>query len=230
MPQALTDIISIETLDQDGALRETAAAVEGDTRAGLFRKAGIAGGSLLAGGVLMGGLPALASAAAPSKKQDVAILNYALTLEYLEAAFYKQAVAKGKFKGEIGAFAKLVASHEAAHVKALKAALGKAAVASPKFDFADTVSNEAKFKATSFVLENTGVAAYSGQATNIKQAAVIQAAVSILTIEARHAAGIAALMGHVTGKSGITPNGAFDVARSESTILAAVRGTGFIVG
>ena len=224
--QPLTDMISIETLDQDGALRE--AAVEADTRAAFLRKAGVAGGSLLASGVLMGGLPALA-AARPSKRQDVAILNYALTLEYLEAAFYREAVRKGRFDGRIGAFAKLVAEHEAAHVKALKGVLGRAAVKSPKFDFADTTTDEDKFKATAFVLENTGVAAYSGQAPNIKQTAVVKAAVSILTIEARHAAAIAALMGHVTGADGITPNGSFDVAKSKAAILKAVGGTGFIV-
>jgi rubrerythrin len=228
VPESLTDLISIETLDRDGALRETGDAAAGDTRADLFRKAGIAGGSLLASGVLFGGLPALA-AAKPSKKNDVAILNYALTLEFLEAAFYKEAVEKGKFKGEVGAFAKLVAAHEAAHVAYLKKALGHAAVKSPKFDFKDTTTDEAKFKATAFVLENTGVKAYSGQATNIKQAAVVKAAVSILTIEARHAAAIAAIMGHIPGKDGITPNGAFDVALGKSAILKAVGGTGFIV-
>lgn len=229
MHEPLTDTISLETLDRDGALRETADAVAGDTRADLFRKAGIAGGSLLASGVLLGGLPSLA-AAKPSKKQDVAILNYALTLEYLEAAFYKEAVAKGKFSGEVGAFAKLVSAHETAHVKYLQKALGSAAVKSPKFDFKDTTTDLAKFKATAFALENTGVKAYAGQATNIKQAAVVKAAVSILTIEARHAAAIAAILGRIPGEDGITPDGAFDVALSKSKILAAVGDTGFIVG
>ncbi len=221
MPESLTDLISIETLDSDGALRETGDAVAGDTRADLFRKAGIAGGSLLASGVLFGGLPALA-AAKPSKKNDVAILNYALTLEYLEAAFYKEAVHRGKFKGRVGAFAQLVASHEAAHVAYLKKALGHAAVKSPKFDFRDTTTDEAKFKATAFALENTGVQAYSGQATNIKQAAVVMAAVSILTIEARHAAAIAAIMGHIPGDKGITPFGAFDKSLTKPEVLAIV--------
>lgn len=228
MHAPLTELISVDTLDQDGALRESAEAVAGDTRADLFRKAGIAGGSLLASGVLLGGLPGLA-AAKPSKKQDVAILNYALTLEYLEAAFYKEAVEQGKFSGEVGAFAKLVAAHEAAHVAYLKRALGAAAVKSPRFNFADTTTNEDKFKATAFVLENTGVKAYAGQATNIKQAAVVSAAVSILTIEARHAAAIAAILGHIPGRDGITPDGAFDKALSRKAILRAVGGTGFIV-
>ena len=229
MHQPLTDIISLETLDSDGALRETADAVAGDTRADLFRKAGIAGGSLLASGVLIVGLPSLAAAARPSKKNDVAILNYALTLEYLEAAFYKEAVEQGKFAGEIGAFATLVSAHETTHVKYLQKALGKAAVKSPKFDFQDTTTDEEKFKATAFVLENTGVKAYAGQATNIKQAAVVKAAVSILTIEARHAAAIAAILGKIPGKDGITPDGAFDKALSKKAILAAVGDTGFIV-
>jgi Ferritin-like domain len=228
MHAPLTDLISIDTLDQDGALRESSEAVAGDTRADLFRKAGIAGGSLLASGVLLGGLPGLA-AAKPSKKQDVAILNYALTLEYLEAAFYKEAVGQGGFSGEVGAFAKLVGAHEAAHVAYLKRALGSAAVKSPRFDFADTTTNEDKFKATAFVLENTGVKAYAGQATNIKQAAVVSAAVSILTIEARHAAAIAAILGHIPGRDGITPDGAFDKALGRKAILRAVGGTGFIV-
>lgn len=227
MAQPLTDLISIETLDRDGALRETADAVAGDTRAELFRKAGA---SLLAGGIVFGGLPALASAAKPSKRQDVAILNYALTLEYLEAAFYAEAVASGGFGGAVGAFARLVAAHEAAHVRYLKRALGSAAVASPRFDFADTTSDEAKFTATAFALENTGVKAYAGQATNIKQPAVVRAAVSILTIEARHAAAIAAILGRVKGGDGVTPDGAFDIARSRGQILRAVRATGFLAG
>ncbi|MDO8209500.1 ferritin-like domain-containing protein [Conexibacter sp. CPCC 206217] len=229
MKPQLTDLISLETLDRDGALREQEAAVAGDTRADLFRKAGIAGGTLIASGVLFGGMPALAGAAKPSKKQDTAILNYALTLEYLEAAFYKEAL-KAKFSGDLGKFATLVAADEAAHVKALKGVLGKSAVRSPTFDFGDTTSNEAKFRATAFALETTGVAAYSGQATNIKQVPIIRAAVSILTIEARHAGAIAALNGNIAGRSGVTPNGPFDVAYSMSKVLGIVRGTGFITG
>jgi hypothetical protein len=228
--QPLTDLISIETLDRDGALREADAAVAGDTRAELFRKAGIAGGSLLAGGVLLGGLPALASAAKPSRRQDVAILNYALTLEYLEAAFYAEAVRQGGFRGQVGAFARLVAADEAAHVAYLRRALGRAAVKSPRFDFADTTTDQAKFTATAFALENTGVKAYAGQATNIKQAAVVRAAVSILTVEARHAGAIAALVGAIGGRRGITPDGPFDEALGRRAILGIVEGTGFIAG
>ena len=118
---------------------------------------------------------------------DVAILNFALTLEYLEAAFYAGAVSNGNFTGKVGTFAGIVAKHEAAHVAFLKSALGSAAVKSPKFDFKGTNTDMAKFMATAQVLEDTGVAAYLGQAGNIKSKKILGAAGSILAVEARHA-------------------------------------------
>ena len=219
----MSDLMTLEVVDADGAIREAADAVENDTRADFFRRAGIAGGSLLAGGVLMGGLPSLA-AAKPSKKQDVKILNYALTLEYLEAEFYRQAVANGAASGAALELATVIRDHEIAHVKFLKKALGKAAVKSPKFDFKDTVTDPNKFLQTAFVLENTGVAAYLGQAGRIKQTAVLGAAGSILTVEARHAGAVAQLIGKP-----VSPDGSFDEGKSMKAILRAVGKTGFIV-
>src|SRR4051794_29404796 len=87
-------LLPIETVDTDGAIREAEEAVAGDTRAVFFRKAAIGGGAVLGSGAILGMLPELASAK-PSKKQDIAILNYALTLEYLETAFYQEAAAAG---------------------------------------------------------------------------------------------------------------------------------------
>ena len=113
-------------------------------------------------------LPGIALGA-PSKKQDVEILNYALTLEYLENEFYKEAVTKAGLTGENLAVAKVVQSHEAAHVATLRKVLGKSAVKKPKFDFGDTTANTANFLKTAVVLEDTGVAAYAGQGTRIKQ-------------------------------------------------------------
>jgi hypothetical protein len=212
----------LDELDVDGAIREAATKVDGDTRAAFLRKAGVGAGALLGSGAFFGALPAIAGAGVA--KSDVAILNYALTLEYLEAAFYTEAVASGKLTGKVGRFAKVVAAHERAHVAFLKSALGSAAVKQPKFDFQGTTSNVAKFKATAQVLEDTGVAAYLGQVGNIKSPKILGAAGSILPVEARHAGWIRDLNGAVGAPR------AFEGAKTKAQILAAVKGTGFIVG
>jgi hypothetical protein len=220
----MPDHITLEMLDTDGAIQEAADAADLNTRSDFFRKSIYAGGTLAAGGLLMGGMPALASAK-PSAKQDIKILNFALTLEYLEAAFYKQATSGSALSGAASELAKVISKHEHAHVTFLKKALGSKAVKSPKFDFGDTVTNQNKFLATAFVLENTGVSAYLGQAGRIKNPAYLGAAATILTIEARHAGAIAQL----TGKK-VSPSGSFDHGKSMAAILKAVKGTGFITG
>jgi ferritin-like protein len=212
----------LEELDVDGAVRETADKVDGVTRGSFLRRAGVGAGAVVGSSAFLGALPSIASAGVA--KSDVAILNYALTLEYLEAAFYAEAVSKGRFSGETGKFARIVRAHEAAHVAFLKSALGSAAVKQPKFDFKGTTTDEAKFKATAQVLEDTGVAAYLGQVGNIKSKKILLAAGSILPIEARHAGWIRDING-VPG----APK-AFEGAKTKQQILAAVSGTGFIVG
>jgi Ferritin-like domain len=213
----------LEELDVDGAVREAADKVDGHTRASFLRRAGVGAGAVVGSSAFLGALPSIAGASTKVAKSDVAILNYALTLEYLEAAFYAEAVSEGRFGGNVGKFAKIVKAHEAAHVAFLKSALGRAAVAKPKFDFKGTTTDEAKFKATAQVLEDTGVAAYLGQVGNIKSPKILLAAGSILPIEARHAGWIRDING-VPG----APK-AFEGAKSMSQILSAVKGTGFIV-
>src|SRR3954469_15355149 len=123
----MSHLPSLEELDQDGAIREAAENVDGDTRSAFLKKAGVGGVAVLGSSAFFGALPALASGGVA--KSDVAILNYALTLEYLEAAFYAEAL-KSKFAGDVGAFTRVVAAHEKAHVAFLKSALGSAAVKS----------------------------------------------------------------------------------------------------
>jgi Ferritin-like domain len=212
----------VEEFDRDGAVLESAEAA-GVSRATLIRRAAIGGGALLGSGALMGALPSLAGAAA---KSDVAILNFALTLEYLESAFYKEALAKGKLTGETLHFAKVVSAHEAAHVAFLKTALGSAAVASPSFNFKGTTANLAMFQKTAMALEDTGVAAYAGQGPLIKDKKYTAAALSVHSVEARHASWIREIIGK--GNAPVPAPVPFDAAKTMKQVLAIVKSTGFI--
>jgi len=214
---------NLEELDQDGAIRETAENVDGDTRASFLRKAGVGGVAVVGSSAFFGVLPSIASAGVA--KSDVAILNFALTLEYLEAAFYKEAVSSGKIHGAAGTFARKVARDEATHVAALRKALGSQAQASPKFDFQGTTRSRAKFLETSYALENTGVSAYLGQAGSIQTPAILLTAASIVTVEARHSGAVGELLG-----KNISPSGAFDQGKTMAQVLAIVKQTGFVKG
>jgi Ferritin-like domain len=150
---------------------------------------------------------------------DLDILNFALTLEYLETDFYQ---VKGKsvgLSGEAKSLAKSFGDEEAEHVSALTSAIkaaGGKPVAKPSFVFPAT--NQASFLKLAYVLENTGVGAYNGAGPALTDKMLLAAAGSIVQIEARHAAAIALL----TNKA-ITPNGAFDKPLSTKTVLAAVK-------
>jgi rubrerythrin len=224
MSKRHNDYPTLHELDRDGALREAAACVDGQTRKAFMGKLG----ALVAGGLVAGALPVgLANAASGGvSKGDIAILNYALTLEYLEAAFYKEAVSKGALSGETATFAKTVAQHEAAHVAALKKTLGSKAVKEPSFDFKGTTASQGTFAKTALTLEDTGVKAYLGQAGNIKSSAVLKAAASILPVEARHAAWMAEIIG--MGASPSPAPDAFQPSASMSEVITAVKGTGFL--
>lgn len=217
--------LNLEVLDRDGAIRETAEAA-GATRADLFKRAGVATAGFVAAGAIFDGLLAPAQAQISTKKSvknDVKILNYALTLEYLEAEFYKAALAAGTVKTSgVMAFLTTVADHEAKHVALLQDVLGKAAVKKPSFDFSAALGDEATFMATAVILEDTGVAAYAGQGPNISQKAVAVAALGIHSVEARHAGWIR-FLSMTSPAPRIT-----DPPKRESTVLSAVADTGFI--
>jgi rubrerythrin len=234
--------ISLEQIDVEGTVEERAhdavEALDGDTRAGFLKKAGLAGGAFVGGGALLGALtPGAAMAAGkgrpPAKfgKGDVGILNFALTLEYLEAAFYNEATANQKRKTFIKdrqaqVFLQRVTVDENAHVAFLKKALGSKAVKPPKVDFGGTTSDEASFIKTAVALENTGVHAYHGQALNIKATSTLGAALTIATVEARHAS-VAGLLLKPTVDN-LSPDGAFDVPFTAAKVLKAVEATGFL--
>ncbi len=225
------DQLNLEEIDVDGAIREGAEEVAGDTRLSFLRKGALAGGAALSGGAILSGLlPSMAGAtgAPPSAfgMGDIGILNFALTLEYLERAFYNEATSKDQISdAKTRLFLRTVTRDERAHVAFLKKGLGKAAVKEPKFNFHGTTGDQHMFQQTAYVLENTGVHAYLGQAGNIKTPAYLLAAASIVTIEARHSGAIASIIGKK-----IAPSGPFDTGLPASAILKAVKGTKFIVG
>jgi hypothetical protein len=231
----MTYEINLAEVDVDGAVREAADAASGDTRLSFLKKAGVATGGLVGGGAVLSALAPSALAASSNGRPpssfgtgDVGILNYALTLEYLEAAFYNGATAANlPLSAQAAAFLKIVTKDENEHVAFLKKALGRKAAKLPKFEFKGANANAEMFMKTSQVLENTGVHAYLGQVLNIKSAAYVKAAGSILTIEARHAS-VIGLLNNPTAES-VEPNGSFDVPYTASKVLAAVKETGFIV-
>jgi rubrerythrin len=148
---------------------------------------------------------------------DVAILNFALTLEYLEAKFYAEAKSRAGASGELKSLVNLLAKDEKEHVDALKGTikkLGGKPVAEPKFDFA--YSGTGGFLKLAQTFEDTGVSAYNGAAPMIKSKEVLTAAGSIVQVEARHAAAI-----RLQNKAEPAPM-AFDKPLSEKQVLKAV--------
>ena len=224
------DALTLGDIDSDGALQETAERA-GVTRGDALRRALLGGGALVGGVSLLSGMPASALAATTKGEKatsDVDILNFALTLEYLEAAFYAEAVSKGKLSGEAKKFAAQVAKDEAAHVAFLKGALGSKAVAKPMFDFKGTTGVQGTFLKTAMVLEDTGVSAYAGAAPMITNKKTLSAALSVHSVEARHAAWVRDILG--SGSAPLPAPVAFDPARSGAAVLKIVKSTGFITG
>ena len=159
-----------------------------------------------------------ASETAQFGKGDVGILNYALTLEYLETAFYADVVKSGLFKGADLETIRKFGREEAEHVEALTAAvkqLGGKPAPEPKAEFPlKSAKSVLELAAT---VENLGAAAYLGQAPNIKSPEVLASALAIHSVEGRHAATLNTLLGE-----SITPDGAFAKPADVKTVLKSV--------
>jgi rubrerythrin len=157
-------------------------------------------------------------------KGDVGILNYALTLEYLETAFYADVVKSGLFKGADLATIRQFGREEAEHVQALTAAvkqLGGKPAPEPKAEFPlESAKSVLELAGT---VENLGAAAYLGQAANIQSPEVLASALAIHSVEGRHAAVLNTLLGE-----SITPDGAFAKPADVKTVLKSVEP--FLVG
>jgi rubrerythrin len=213
--EAMSDL-TLEQIDREGAICEALDRVYGGSRAEFLRKATLGGAALLAG-------LATPRSADAATAHDVDILNYALTLEYVQASFYTESERMRAFAGNARKAAQVVGAVERAHVRALRKALGSAAVKRPTFDFRGVTEDETKFLKTAVAFEDLAVAAYKAQAPLIDSKAVLAVAVSIHSVEARHAAWMRRLFGIVPAAA------AFDDALSKPKVSRIVASTHFIV-
>lgn len=181
-------------------------------------------GGLLGGAGVAGASPAnIMRGAAPAAgtEGDLEILNYALTLEYLEADFYAQGLAAGKLSGRELELVTPIEDHEKTHVSGLTdtiKSLGGTPATKPKITYPDgTFASRDSFLKTASVFEEVGVTAYHGQVPLIKSVDILAAAASIAGVESRHAAVIATLIGGKPFPSPVEANA--DMA----TVLKAVK-------
>ena len=149
---------------------------------------------------------------------DVDILNFAYTLELLEADFYKQAQKSVKLSSDVKKFAEEAGQNEQDHVDALNGAikkLGGKPAATPTFTF--PLKDEKSFMDLAVTFEDTGVSAYNGAGPMIESKDLLATAGSIVQIEGRHAGAIRYL-------AGLQPVvGAFDATLDMDKVLSAVK-------
>jgi rubrerythrin len=210
------DDLTLETVDRDGAITEALDGLHDTTRATFLR------GAVLGGGALLTAFATPASAAG-GKTRDISILNFALTLEELQAAFYTEVEGNRVLKGDLKQQADIVGATERAHVRAFRSALGSAAIPTPHFDFGGATESTDAFRRTAVAFEDLAVAAYKGQAPKISSRAYLASALAIHSVEARHAAWIRRL----AGQSPVS--GPFDEPKSRAAVSSIVSATHFVM-
>jgi hypothetical protein len=192
--------------------------VQGMTRQSFMVKGALAAGTVYG---LSTVAPFVSEALAQEGKGDVDVLNFALTLEYLESTFYEMALKNVKgLDSATMELAKTLQDNEAEHVMALTEAikgLGGTPVKAPGVDFSNAFSSQKTFLQTAQTFEDLGVSAYNGAAPNIKSKEVLGSAGSIVQVEARHAAAIRELNGQPITLA------AFDKALDQPEVLKAVK-------
>jgi rubrerythrin len=192
--------------------------IKGVTRQSFMLRSALAAGAVYGLGAVT---PYVSQALAQDAGGDVEILNFALTLEYLESTFYKEALSMTKgLSGDVKKLAQTIGDNENEHVTALTKAvkdLGGKPAAVPKVDFGDAFSSQKSFLKLAQTFEDTGVSAYNGAAPMIESKEVLASAGSIVQVEARHAAAIRSLNGNP-----IT-DGGFDKSLKMDQVLKAVK-------
>jgi len=217
----MPDHVSVRVPETRMAVRAAATEDLTSSRERFLRRAIMAGGTLVVGGVVVAGLPRLAASAAQSAAQDAEIFNFALLLEYTQSAFYAEAVERAELTGELLEFATVVAEHERAHVEYLRDALGSEARDEPTTDFGEATADPDAFGAAAVTLEDVAVAAYNGQAGNLTKGA-LRAAATIISVDARHAAWIRSIVGETPAAQAV------DEPLSAEQATARIDETGFL--
>ena len=191
--------------------------VDGVTRSSFIARGAIAVGSVYGLGAVG---PFVRTALAQGGGGDVEILNFALTLEYLEAAFYEQALTDvSGLSGKVKEIATEIRDNENEHVSALEGAVADAGgepATKPEVDFGNAFRSERAFLKLAQTFEDTGVSAYNGAAPGIASKEILATAGTIVQIEARHAG----LIRFIRGEE-ISP--AFDKALEMEQVLEAVQ-------
>jgi rubrerythrin len=167
---------------------------------------------------------------APLGGKDLELVNFALTLEYVERDFYDEVIGARLFTGAEGDVFKRILEHEHEHVAALEALakkLGGPVAERPSTRF-PIGSGRRTVLDVAATLENVGAAAYLGQVDVIENRGVLAAALSIHSVEARHAAALNELAGRGFGEGvrpleGSLPDGPFAKPMGMDAVLRAVR-------
>lgn len=167
--------------------------VPGMTRGVFILRGALATGALYGAGAVA---PFVTRAFGAVEQNDVQILEFALSLEQLEAAFYKAALANAGLTGDAQKIATAFGAHEAEHVKALElllTQLGAKPAAAPKAKFG--LTDQASFFKLAVTLEDTGIGAYNGAAPLLTTPDLIAALGAIVQVEARHSGALRMLTG-----------------------------------
>jgi rubrerythrin len=212
--------VSMDVFDERPGIREALDGPGTTTRGRFLGRATVAGGALAGGGVAVAWLARPASAM-PSPALDAELLNVVLLLEELEAAFYTEAERRAPLGRELRELAGVFARHEHAHVAFLRDVLGSHARKPSTFRFGRSTRERDAFARTAVLLEDTAVAAYNGQAANLTKRA-LAAAAAIVSVEARHAGWIRAVLGLDPAPR---PS---DRAMSAGEVMRFIRRTGFV--
>jgi hypothetical protein len=210
--------LTLDSIDEDGAIAEALDGLYGSSRATFLRGAALGSGALLAG-------LAAPAALAAAPKRDTHTLNFDLVFEYLQSTFYLSAVRVGtvqRMSRERQLWAHTLGAHELAHVRILKSVLGRKAARKPFFNFHGVTEDEAAFTKTAVAMEDLTVALLAGQAPHFHDRGLTAAVFSLLTVEARHAAWARHIVGFVPVAK------TFDQPKTLEAVDRVVRGTRFV--